>query len=194
LKDDLPRNGETTLELVHRARKGDAGAQAILVERLYPRLTAFAHAQLPRRARSLKDTGDLVHEAILRTLANLHEFEPQHSGSLYGYLCRSVRNLINDEVRRVHRRPSSDGTVSGILDSRPSQVEEAIGSEHRALYEQAYARLSETDRTAIHLRHELDLSYREIAEALGKPSPDAARVAVNRATVRLASLLEAAGV
>lgn len=194
MNNDVPRNGETTLELLDRIRVGDTAAREILVDRLYPRLTAFAHALLPRRARSLKDTGDLVHEAILRTLSKLHEFEPQHSGSLFGYLCRSVRNLINDEIRRVHRRPSSDGTVSGIVDSRPSQVEEAIGSERLALYEQAFARLSEADRTAIQLRNELDLSYRDIAEALGKPSADAARVAVNRATLRLASLLGAAGV
>jgi RNA polymerase sigma factor (sigma-70 family) len=194
LNNDVPRNGETTLELLDRIRVGDVAAREILFNRLYPRLTVYTHANLPRSARGLKDTGDFVNEALLKTLSNLPAFEHQHEGSLYGYLCRAARNLINDEIRRVHRRPSSDGTVSGIVDSRPSQVEEAIGSERRALYEQALSRLSEADRTAILLRHELDFSYRDIAEALGKPSPDAARVAVSRATVRLASLLEAAGV
>lgn len=190
--------GESTLELLGRIRVGDTRAREVLFNRLYPRLTRWAHFQLPQSARDLKETGDLVNEALLRTLSNLDGFEHRHPDSLFGYLCSGVRNQIRDEIRRVKRRPASDGTVSGLVDSRPSQVEEAIGSEVRALYERALARLSEADRTAIHMKIELDFSHQEIAEALGKPSADAARMAVNRALIRLgaelAGLREGAGV
>ena len=47
-------------------------------------------------------------------------------------------------------------------------------------------RLRDTDREAIIARVELRYSYQELAVALGKPSADAARVAVARAVYRLA--------
>ena len=37
---------------------------------------------------------------------------------------------------------------------------------------------------------EMGLSYQEIAEALGKPTPEAARMAVSRALMRLAREME----
>ncbi len=195
---DLPRDGESTVELFDRCRAGDAAAREALFARLYPRLTVFAHAQLPRRARGLKETGDLVNEALLNTLSKLDGFAPRHAGSLFGYLCQGVRNQIKDEIRRANRRPPADATVGSMIDGRRSPVEEAIGAEERELYERALAKLSAVDRTAIHLSVELDFSHREIADALGKPSVDAARMTVNRALVRLgtelAALREGAGV
>ena len=53
-------------------------------------------------------------------------------------------------------------------------------------YEGALGRLSEPEREAIVARIEMGHGYEEIARALGKPSPDAARMAVSRALVRLA--------
>lgn len=197
MSSDLPRGGESTLELLDRFRAGDTAAREALFARLYPRLTVFAHAQLPRRARGLKETGDLVNEALLKTFSRIDQIEHRHAGSLFGYLRQGVRNQIKDEIRSANRRPPSEATVGSLADGRPSPVEEAIGSEQRDLYERALAKLSPTDRTAIHLCVELDFSHREIAEALGKPSADAARMAVNRALVRLgielAALSEGAG-
>ena len=48
------------------------------------------------------------------------------------------------------------------------------------------ARLRSEEREAIIARVELGLSYQELADALGKPSADAARKAAERALVRLA--------
>ena len=53
-------------------------------------------------------------------------------------------------------------------------------------FEQALARLQSTDQEAIVARIELDLPYRKLAQVLGKPSPDSARMAVTRALARLA--------
>ena len=53
-------------------------------------------------------------------------------------------------------------------------------------YEAALAELREEEREAIIARVELDQSYAEVAAVLGKPSPEAARVAVYRALLRLA--------
>ncbi len=52
------------------------------------------------------------------------------------------------------------------------------------------ARLDPDEREAIVGRLEFGCSYRELAEAWGKPSADAARKAVERAIERLATLLQ----
>jgi RNA polymerase sigma-70 factor (ECF subfamily) len=61
------------------------------------------------------------------------------------------------------------------VDEAPSPLEEAIGGEAIERYQAALTKLPESDRDAIVGRLELGLSYDELAELLGKPSPDAAR-------------------
>jgi RNA polymerase sigma-70 factor (ECF subfamily) len=46
--------------------------------------------------------------------------------------------------------------------------------------------LKPEDREAVIAKVELDCSYAELARAIGKPSADAARMAVGRALLRLA--------
>ena len=77
---------------------------------------------------------------------------------------------------------------SKVPDESPSPLEEAIGSETTERYERALARLKPEDREAIVARVEMGYaSYEALAEALGKPSPDAARKAAQRALIRLAT-------
>ena len=71
-------------------------------------------------------------------------------------------------------------------DNAESPLEQVIGLENSERYEAAMLRLRDSDREAIVARIELRYSYQELAVALGKPSPDAARVAVARAVYRLA--------
>ena len=52
-------------------------------------------------------------------------------------------------------------------------------------YEAALARLREEDRDLVIGRIELGLTFEELAEAVGKPSTDAARKAAQRALVKL---------
>lgn len=69
--------------------------------------------------------------------------------------------------------------------------EAAIGRQSLEAYEAGLERLSPDVRAAVVSRVELGLSYREIATVLDKPSPDAARMAVTRALVRMAEEIEA---
>ena len=71
--------------------------------------------------------------------------------------------------------------------TRRSRV--AIGNEALERYEAALARLNAGDREAVIARIELGQTYAEIASALGKPSTEAARMAVNRALARLARFM-----
>ena len=86
-------------------------------------------------------------------------------------------NRIRDELRRKRRRPQSTDLDEVQLVSAESPLEETIGHEAVERYERALARLKPEEREAIIARVEMGCSYQELAEALGRPSPDAARKA-----------------
>ncbi len=65
-----------------------------------------------------------------------------------------------------------------------------IGKQELEAYDEAMAALEPHDREAIVGRIELGLSYAELATAMGRPSADAARMAVGRALLKLATLLK----
>ena len=79
------------------------------------------------------------------------------------------------------------------MQSASSPLEEAIGHEAVERYERALERLKPDEREAIIARVELGYSYEELADALGKPTADAARKAARRALVRLAEELQHGG-
>jgi RNA polymerase sigma-70 factor (ECF subfamily) len=177
----------STQELLDLARAGDRDALDRLMGRYLSPLRRFAHGRLPRWARDMIDTDDIVQETLARTLSNLAGFERGREGALHAYLRESVHNRVRDEVRRIRRRPlPADAAPEEPAGGDPSPLEEAIGREALAAYESALARLRAEEREVIIARVEMGLSYAAIAEALGKPSADAARMAAGRALVRLA--------
>jgi RNA polymerase sigma-70 factor (ECF subfamily) len=177
---------DSTLELVHRARSGDQEALDRLFARCLPPLRRWASGRLPRWTRDLMDTDDLVQETVIRAVKRIEAFEPRHEGALQAYLRQAVMNRIRDEVRRTARRPAPTGLDENAQDRGASPLDEAIGGEAVERYEAALARLRPEEQEAIVARVEMEYSYEEVAQALGKPSADAARMAVSRALLRLA--------
>ena len=181
-----PSGEEPSLELVRRAQKGDGAALDLLLGRYLPRMRRWARGRLPARARLNVDTDDMVQDALIRTCERLGEFEIRGDGALQAYLRQALRNRITDEVRKAHHRPVEDVSLEKRPDEGPSPLEEAIGRETVESYESALASLTADEREGIIARVEMGMSYAEIAAALGKPSTDAARMAVSRALLRLA--------
>jgi RNA polymerase sigma-70 factor (ECF subfamily) len=178
----------STMDLLERFKSGDQDAVDLLVERSIPPLRRWARGRLPAWARSNAETQDLVQTALLRALPKLKQFEARHPGALQAYLRQAVANHINDEIRKVSTRPTTE--VTDIhADSSPSPLEQAIGREGFERYETALQKLRESDREAIIARLELQQSYEEVAIALQKPSANAARVAVARAVKALIELM-----
>jgi len=178
-----------TSELLQRAKGGDKAALDTLVARYLPRLASWASGRLPMRARSLLDTSDLVQETLLRTLERLDHIEVRGPGGFQGYVRSAVLNRIRDQTRWADRRVGSEEVTEFLPDHGPSPLELAIGSELVGRYERALATLSEEERQLLHLRIELDYDHAEIAEMTGKPSKDAARMAVTRAIGHLAEAM-----
>lgn len=179
-------DAESSVELLRRVRAGEQDALEILLRRYVPALRRWARGRLPRWARDLAETEDLVQDTILKSLQRLDTFEHRHDGALQAYLRQAVMNRIRDECRRVSRRPIVNEIDERTPDEGVSPLEAAIGSQAVEKYERALLALKEEDRQAIVARIEMGYSFAEVAVMLDKPSPDAARVAVSRALVRLA--------
>jgi RNA polymerase sigma-70 factor, ECF subfamily len=177
---------DATQTLVRRAADGDRAAVDLLFARYAPAIRRWAHGRLPRWARDIADTNDLVQETLLQTFRNLNGFQYRGDGSFYAYLRQGVMNRIREELRRYGRRPEHKLIESGLKDDGLSPLEAAIGRETVERYESALLTLTADEREAIVARLELGLTHEEIADAMGKPSADAARMAVARAMLRLA--------
>ena len=94
-------------------------------------------------------------------------------------------NRLRDELRRKGRLPEMTDLDSVNYEGQ-SPIEETIGRETVDEYEQALGRLKPEEQEAIIGRVEMGYSYEELSRVLGKPTPDAARKAAQRALVRLA--------
>jgi RNA polymerase sigma factor (sigma-70 family) len=184
----------SSLTLLARAQAGDRTALESLVARHLPRLQRWASGRLPRWARDMTDTEDLVQETLFQTFQRIGTFEPRGPGALQAYLRQGILNRIREELRRAKRRPAMSELDQQTPGEGRSPLEEAIGHEAIERYEQALATLWREDRDAVVARVELGYTNEEIADLLDKPTANAARMAVERAIVRLAKAMGNANV
>jgi RNA polymerase sigma factor (sigma-70 family) len=180
-------DGESSFELLEKFKRGDGQALDELLRRHLGRLRRWAAGRLPPQARDAEDTDDVVQDTVIQTLRKLEGFEYRREGALQAYLRQGVMNRLRDLIRRSKRRPAAEPMDEELPNAEASPLEEAIGSEAVERYERALAVLKDSDREAIIGRLELGYDYDELARALDKPSPGAARLAVRRAVIRLAA-------
>jgi RNA polymerase sigma factor (sigma-70 family) len=196
--DDFPSetsrsvDPESTFHLIERARAGDQQALERLFARHLKPLQRWARGRLPKWARDLADTDDLVQETLVQTFKRIEHFEPRRVGALQAYLRQAVLNRIRNELRRKGRQPHATDLDGLEVESVESPLEQAIGQEAVERYEGALQRLNAEEREAIIARVEMGYSFEELAEALGKPTPDAAGKTAHRALVRLAEEMKRA--
>jgi RNA polymerase sigma-70 factor (ECF subfamily) len=177
-----------TSELVQRAQAGDAAAMERILERYLPRLQRWASGRLPAYARSLFDTADLVQETLLRAVQGIERIQAQ-PGAFQGYVRKAILNRIRDQIRWAARRRGSGEISESLPDPAPSPTEEAVGAELLARYERGMEAVDEEDRRLLHLRIDMDFDFDEIAAMTGRPSPNAARMAFQRALRHLAEAM-----
>jgi len=180
---------ESSFELIQRAQTGDSTALERLLERYRPRLQRWASGRLPRYAREMTDTDDLVQEALIGTFRNFQAFEHRGEWALQAYMRQAVTNRIRDELRRFQARPKREDVDEGVQANEASPLEAAVGRQIFERYETALGTLGEAEREGVIARLELGSSYEEIALLLDKPSADAARMTVARALTKLAAVM-----
>jgi RNA polymerase sigma-70 factor (ECF subfamily) len=168
---------------------GDREALNLLFERYEPELRRLARGRLPRKARGPLDTLDLVQDTLLQTFTHIEGFTDRGDGALRAYMRQVLTNRIRDEYRRAGRHQAHETLPDDAAAEGPSPLEAAIGAEALARYDAALATLQESDRELVIARIELGLSYPEIAVATGRNTPNAARMALVRALVKLSEAL-----
>lgn len=183
-QDQRPGWGESTVALLNRYRDGDADALNVLYARYLGPLRRWARGRLPQWARDVGDTEDLVQDTLIQALGRMATFESRGDGALGGYLRQAINNRIIDRVRR-RRPPAAPELPEEIVALDPSPLEQLIGKQALDRYEAALADLKPDEREAVIGRLEFGMPYAELAAALGKSSPDAARMAVTRALLKV---------
>lgn len=126
--------------------------------------------RLLRRRLGANSAEDAFQETFLRALRAYRRLE--HGEHLRAWVLTIAQNVALDTLRRA--KPSAELVESGAEDSRPA-YEELAGLTDG---------LPPKERAAVVLRYGYDLSYEQIAEALGS-SPDAARQAASTGVRRL---------
>ncbi len=144
-----------------------------------PGLVRFAHWLCGNR----HDAEDLAAEAFVRAFAGADSIVAH---TVKGYLLAIVRNLHLEALRKRRPTEALDPDWPDAADCPATRAESEQSARNLA---RAIAALGETDRSALLLRVEAQLSYEEIAAVLGLGVSNA-KVRVHRARLRLGKSLE----
>jgi len=147
--------------LAEGLRSGDVGAFAVLLDRFWRPLVTYAEDKLGSRDAA----EDTVQEVYVRVWLKREGL--RSDTSLRGYLYRLVHNAALDELRRRQVRLRYAPMLEAGLPSPPTPDQVTEAEELADAAEQAIAALPERRREVFVLGHLHDLSYQEIAEALG---------------------------
>src|SRR5579864_2188984 len=185
----------STRSLLRRGRHGDYQALDDLFGRILSRVGRWAHGRLPKAARDLGDTADVVQDAAVGVWKRIDALRLERPGDLDAYIRQAVRNRIHDEARRLMRRAPPVHVDEGIPDLSPSphRLEVTLCRELLTERRVSLVPLSSEEREILVARFEFGYSYEEIAGLMSKPSAAAARMAVNRILDRLRAELNADG-
>lgn len=150
-------DGDPDTALVARCLAGDVEAFEPLVRRYERVLFNVAMRMLGDR----EDARDVTQEAFLKAFQKLASFDPN-----YRFFSWMYRIVVNESLNaRGRRPPTAPLEYEPVASGRPDE-----GLRERELKDRvqtALARLAEADREVLVLRHFAELSYAEIAAALG---------------------------
>jgi RNA polymerase sigma factor (sigma-70 family) len=171
--------------VVERAQRGERPALELFFEYHLPLLRSWTARRVPQWLESSADADDLVQQAAMKTLRQLHRLTPERSASIQAYMRQIVVNLVRDEARKSGRSPDHIPLEDEHAAGGASALDAIIGHELWITYADAMRTLSARDRKAVTGRLERGLSYELLKDVLKVRTANAARVAVSRALVRL---------
>ena len=158
--------------LMLRVKQGDTGAFAELVDKYKQPVMNVAYRML----RDATEAEDLAQNVFIQVFRSAHRYKVASKFSTW--LFTIARNLCLNEIRRRSRHPadSLDATHPDHDDQPARQFEDKkthsppdtlLQGELEAKIEQAVSELPESQRLAIVLCRQDELSYEAIAEVLG---------------------------
>ena len=153
-----------TTEAVARARAGDADAWGELYRAFAPAIFRFCRRALPTR----EDAEDATMDIFIKLQKNLNQYDEARSFSAWLY--KVAANHCWDILRR--RKIRQDKETEDVEDvplehPDPSQLDRMIEQKTSEEVRHALDKLGARAHMALVLRYYSDMSYDEIADALG---------------------------
>ena len=146
--------------LVERCRRGDRSALEALVRQYQKPLYNAAFRVLG----SAEDASETTQTVFLRVWERIHEYDPQ-----FRFFSWIYRIAVNECLNARRSRRGHDPLDERLVDPGPTQEEQSMRREVAEAVQAALQRLPDADREVLVLRHWLERSYAEIADALGLP-------------------------
>lgn len=200
-EDGLPSE-QVSLDLLERARSGDASALERLLTRYQSRLQRIVRIQLGSSPlRRWHDSMDFVQNTFLAALPKLGEFHARSAAGVLRWLATIATHQICDaydhqhaakrDVRRiVPLDQAGEGAAGGVQDpdSAVDPHRLAVKAETRDLLDAAVAALPEEQRAVVLLRDYCGESWEVISGQLDRSS-GASRQLHQRAWIKLRAAL-----
>ena len=185
------RSRDSEQRLLDRVRQGSRSAADLLFRRYASWLRRWARGRLPQWARDGMDTSDLVQDALHRTLPRLERFRSVHVTALRSYLRRTIQNRIGDQLRRaaLRRHLALPNESIQLSDDAAPQFQQFLDNETWGRYLKGLEQLTPRQQRLVVGRLELGYNYRQMALIERLSTPDAARMAFQRALVRLSNAM-----
>jgi RNA polymerase sigma-70 factor (ECF subfamily) len=166
--------GHSDLGLVEECRKGDVSAFDEVVRRYKDRIYNVVYRFLGNH----EDALDVSQEVFVRAYRGIRDFKGK--AQLYTWLYSIAANLARNRLRDGSRMGRNRGTsLEALQEAAPGSVPAstaetpftvAANRELEALLQRCLAELPDHYRMTFILRTFEDLSYEEIAEAMGCPA------------------------
>jgi RNA polymerase sigma-70 factor (ECF subfamily) len=168
-------SSEEDRALVEATLDGDEDAYGRLVEK-YERALHYYLKRLVREEHVLED---LVQESFIKAFEALGSYSPQYAFSTWLY--RIAKNHTIDHLRKRRlptrsidrpvrtRGREGDAPSHQIPDRTYRPDDHIVKDQRRSIIQEAIDALPEKYRRVIELRHQEELSYKEIAEELDRP-------------------------
>ncbi|MFM1867537.1 MAG: polymerase sigma factor SigW [Planctomycetota bacterium] len=174
--------------LLRLAAGGDSSAWRAIVALYAPRVFGIVRAQ----CRDDELSEEIVQSTFCTLAAKIASYV--ESGRFESWLFRIAMNRLRDEMRRRSRqaRSSTDEAFVGMPDTR-ERGGRGLAPEVRTKLELALARLSESDREIIDLRHTGGLSFKALSDYYDEPV-GTLLARHHRALKKLKAILEDLGV
>ena len=153
-------NEEDDPTLVQRCREGDRDA----FERLVMRYQKPVFNVALRMLRNRQDALDVAQTTFVKAFEHLADYD-----SAFRFYSWLYRIAINESLNALALRKPRGELDANTADERPGPDRNAEGDETIQAIEDALMLLSPELRTVTVMRHITQLSYEDIAEALGLP-------------------------
>lgn len=177
------RSEQDEITLIRKATEGEASAFGVLYDKYQPSIYRFIFLKVSHR----EEAEDLTHQVFLSAWEHMGTF--RHGDVPFAsWLYRIARNKVIDHyrTRRMHAPLENVPEEIIALDAGiPRQIDDHLQLER--VY-QALMQLSDDQRDILIMRFVNELSYKDIAHALGK-NQATVRVIQYRALARLKKLL-----